>query len=343
MKRNKRPITIHHVAAAAEVSVSTVSRVLNNKDDVSPETFERVQQVISELGYSSNLAAKGLRSRKTNIIGLVLFDIVDPFTVQVLRGIDRAIHQLKYDLIVYASGTHREKTASERERRTVSLLDSSVTDGVIVVAPSAAVFSVVSPLIVIDPHCENPGYPAVIAKNREGALAAMDYLTGLGHRRIGFITGRSDLQSASQRLQGYKDGLCRANLPFEPELVQAGDYSKETGFTCAQRLLRLPNPPTAIFAANDQSAFGVYRAAQEAGVNIPADLSVIGFDNIPEVAYITPPLTTIDQSIDQMGFVATDLLVHLITIGELENQIYTVPTQLVIRESCRSIHSNSNG
>jgi LacI family transcriptional regulator len=337
MKRNRRPITIHNVAAAAGVSVSTVSRVLNDKDDVAPETFERVQQVISELGYGSSLAARGLRSHRTNAIGLVLFDIVDPFSVQVMRGIDRAIHELNYDLIVYASGHQRGKTAADRERRTVSLLDSSVTDGVIVVAPSAATFSAVSPIVVIDPNDENPDYPAVIAQNRDGALAAMDYLIGLGHRRIGFIGGRPELQSAIQRLQGYKDSLCRANLSCEPELVQVGDFSKEIGFLCAQRLLSLPNPPTAIFAANDQSAFGVYQAAREAGARIPADLSVLGFDNIPESAYIIPPLTTVDQSIEQMGFIATDLLVRLITDQELENRIYTIPTQLVVRASCTSV------
>ena len=336
MSRAKAAVTIHDVAKSAGVSVSTVSRVLNNKDDVAPETHRRVQAVIKKLGYTSSLAARSMRSRRTNVIGLVMTDVGDPFSVQVMRGIDRAIKELDYDLIVYTGGSAREKLSADRERRYVSLLDSSITDGVIVVAPTAATFTTVSPIVVIDPNKANPNYPAVIAINRDGALEAMEYLTSLGHRRIGFIGGRPELQSAVQRLQGYKDGLCQANIPLDPELVQVGDYSKETGFTCAQRLLSLPHPPTAIFAANDQSAFGVFEAAREAGLRVPADLSVVGFDDIPESAFITPPLTTIDQHIEKMGFIATGMLIQLISDEELENRIYTIPTQLLIRGSCRA-------
>jgi LacI family transcriptional regulator len=137
-----------------------------------------------------------------------------------------------------------------------------------------------------------------------------------------------------QRLQGYTDGLHQANLPMDPDLVQAGDYSRPTGFLCAQKLVSLPKPPTAIFAANDQSAFGVLDAVHQAGLRVPDDLSVVGFDNNPESAYITPPLTTVDQSIAQMGDLATRLLIRLISEGELENRTYTTPTRLVVRESC---------
>jgi LacI family transcriptional regulator len=138
-------------------------------------------------------------------------------------------------------------------------------------------------------------------------------------------------------MQGYKDGLCQANLSLVPELIQEGDYSKETGYACAQNLLGLSNPPTAIFAANDQSAFGVYQAAQEAGLRIPDNLSVVGFDDIPESAYVKPPLTTVDQSIEQMGFIATQVLVKLISDEQIGNRIRTIPTRLVVRESCAPI------
>lgn len=339
MSRSKASVTIHDVAKAAGVSVSTVSRVLNNKDDVAVDTYRQVQNVIEKLGYTSSLAARSLRSRKTNVIGLVLFDIVDPFSVQIMSGIDRALKELNYyDLIVYSSVDSKRKLAADRERRSVSLLDNSITDGIIVAAPSAAAFTNVSPLVIIDPHMVNPDYTAVIAQNREGALAVMQYLTSLGHQRIGFIGGRPELQSSNQRLQGYTDGLAQANLPLEPDLVQAGDYSRQTGFLCTQKLLSLPKPPTAIFAANDQSAFGVQEAAHKAGLCIPKDLSVVGFDNIPESAYTVPSLTTIDQSIQEMGYLATKLLVRLISDGEVENKTYTVPTRLVVRESC--IHNN---
>jgi LacI family transcriptional regulator len=126
----------------------------------------------------------------------------------------------------------------------------------------------------------------------------------------------------------------QCGLPLEPDLIQTGDYSKDTGFICTQRLLNLPNPPTAIFAANDESAFGALEAAHAAGLHIPDDLSVVGFDNIPESAYANPPLTTVDQSIEQMGYLAARLLVRLIIDGEVENRTYTIPTRLVVRESC---------
>jgi LacI family transcriptional regulator len=311
--------------------------VLNNKADVAPETCQAVQDVIEKLGYTSSLAARSLRSRRTNVIGAVLFDIVDPFSVQVLSGIDRALKELNhYDLIVYSSVDSKRRLAADRERRSVSLLGNSITDGIIVVAPSAPTFSNVSPIVIIDPHNENPDYPAVIAQNREGALALMQYLTSLGHQRIGFIGGRPELQSSMERLQGYKDCLVLSGLPVDPALIQMGDYSKDTGFICTQKLLSLPYPPTAIFAANDESAFGVLEAARKAGLLIPDDLSVAGFDNIPESAYANPPLTTVDQSIEQMGYLAARLLVRLLSDGEVENRTYTIPTRLVVRESCRA-------
>jgi LacI family transcriptional regulator len=340
-KRIKSVITIHDVADAAGVSISTVSRVLNNKDDVAPETSDRVKGIIQELGYTTNLAARSMRSRRTNVIGLVMTDVGDPFSVQVLRGVDRAIAELAYDLIVYTGGVSREKLSADQERRYVSLLDSSITDGVIVVAPTATTFSTVSPIVVIDPNKENPDYPAVIATNRDGVLEAMEYLIHLGHRRIGFIGGRPELQSAVQRLQGYQDGLCQANIPLDPELVRVGDYSKKTGYLCAQRLLNLPDRPTAIFASNDQSALGLLEAAEEIGLHIPDDLSVVGFDNIPESAYSSPPLTTIDQFITEMGAMAIEMLVKLVKGETLECNLRLIHTQLIVRDSCASMQCHT--
>jgi len=342
MSRSKATVTIHDVAQAAGVSVSTVSRVLNNKVDVAPETYQMVQCVIEKLGYTSSLAARSLRSHRTNVIGLVLFDIADAFSVQIMSGVDRLLKELNsYDLIVYSGVDSKRKLAEDRERRCVALMDNSITDGIIVVAPSAAAFANISPLVIIDPHNDTPGYPGVISENHAGALAATQYLTSLGHRRIGYIGGRPELQSSTQRLQGYTDGLMQVGLPLEPALVQAGDYTRQTGYLSAQKLLGLPKPPTAVFAANDASALGVMEAAREAGLRIPEDLSVVGFDNIPESAYFYPPLTTVDQSINQMGYLAAQLLIRLINEGELENRNYTLPTRLVVRESCMANHNNS--
>jgi LacI family transcriptional regulator len=337
MGRTKATVTIRDVAKAAGVSVSTVSRVLNDKDDVAPETYEKVQGVIRELGYTSSLAAKSMRSRRTNVIGLIMPDVEDPFLIQVMRGVNRAIVELDYDLIVYTHGDIKKNSTADREQHYVALLNNSITDGVVVVTPAATTFSTASPVVAVDPHYGSTDYPAVIATNRDGALTAMEYLIRLGHRRIGFISGRPDLQSAVRRLQGYQDALRRANIPLDPELVQPGDFSAKMGFICAQKLLNLPDPPTAIFAANDQSAIGTIKAAHEAGLRVPDDLSVVGFDNIPEAAYTPPGLTTVDQSVDKMGYIATQMLISLIQGKPLDGKLNKIPTRLIIRDSCRAI------
>jgi LacI family transcriptional regulator len=171
----------------------------------------------------------------------------------------------------------------------------------------------------------------------------MNYLTSLGHCRIGYISGRMELVSSIQRLQGYKDGLTAAGIAFDKELIEIGDYMTETAVVCARKLLSLPDRPTAIFAANDMSAMGVYQAAREFGLQIPGDLSVMGFDNLREAACLTPPLTTVDQFIEKMGSMATEMLVklvegeHLPTSLTEESNLYKIPAQLVIRDSCRSV------
>lgn len=341
MNRNKTTTTIRDVAQAAGVSISTVSRVLNNKDDVAPETYEKVQEVIDELGYTSSLAARGMRSRRMNVIGLVMPDVGDPFSIQVMKGVSRAIAELDYELIVYTGGEFQRETSADRERRFVSLLGGGITDGVIVVTPTTTSFPTASPVVVVDPNVETHDCPAVIATNRDGALTAVEYLISLGHRRIGFIGGRSELTSAVRRLLGYKDGLARAGIPLEPDLIQTGDYSRKAGFAGTQRLLNLSDPPTAIFASNDQSATGAIKAVLEAGLHVPDDISVVGFDNVPEAAYAHPRLTTVDQSIDKMGYIATEMLISLIEGDALESDLYKVPTQLVVRDSCRAVAGHS--
>ncbi len=337
MKVSKSTPTIQDVAQAAGVSVSTVSRVLNDKDDVSLETYEKVQRVISELGYASSLAARSMRSHKTNVIGLTVVNLTDSFSVELIKGIGRAIQKFDYDLIAYSSGRSTTTPESAWEREHVMQLNGSITDGMIVVTPTTTNLPRTHPLVVIDPFIEDHSFPAVISTNRIGALSAMEYLIGLGHRRIGFIGGRTDLQSAIRRRLGYEDGLRQAGLPIDPELIQEGDFSRQLGFTCTQKLLGLPNRPTAIFASNDQSALGAIDAATQAGLGVPEDLSIMGFDNIPEASYILPALTTIDQSIEEMGYVATELLIKLIQGQPLNQQVYKVGTKLVVRESCRAL------
>ncbi|MEJ2526080.1 MAG: LacI family DNA-binding transcriptional regulator [Desulfuromonadales bacterium] len=342
MGRGKKAITIQDVARTAGVSVSTVSRVLNDKDDVAPETYEKVRDVIREMGYTSSLAARSMRSRRTNVIGLIMPDVGDPFSVQVMRGVNRAITEMGYDLILYTSGSHRWPTTAERERHYVSLLNGSIVDGTIIVTPAATSFSTSAPVVAIDPNTISPDCSSVISTNHAGALAAVEHLISQGHRRIGFISGRPDLQSSQRRLDGYQDALRAAGLPVEQELSVTGDYTRETGFRCARELLSLPEPPTAVFAANDQSAFGVIEAAEEMGLRIPDDLSVVGFDNVPEAAYSNPALTTVDQFIESMGHIGTEILVDLIEGRASDVTHHKIATQLVVRDSCRAVaHSSS--
>lgn len=336
MKRSPKAITIQDVARRAGVSVSTVSRVLNWKSDVSEETIEKVHAIVRELGYASSLAARGMRSHRTNVIGLIMPDVASPYTHAVMRGVNRAIANLDTDLLIYTSGSWEKEDMDHYERSYVMLLNGGITDGVIVVTPTSTHFRTHAPLVIIDPNNETPDFPAVISTNREGALAVMSYLTGLGHRRIGCITGRLTQASANQRLQGYKDGLAAAGIPVDEELIALGDYTTEVAINCARKLLSLADRPTAIFAANDMSAMGVYQVARELGLCIPGDISVIGFDNLREAAYLNPPLTTVDQFLEKTGTVATEMLIKLAK-GEtlsIENNLYTIPTQLVIRDSC---------
>jgi LacI family transcriptional regulator len=340
MKRNPKAVTIRDVANQAGVSVTTVSRVLNGKDDISEETVKKVMAVVQDLGYASSLAARGMRSYRTNLIGLILHDVASLYSQEIMRGVNQAIAGIDKDLIIYTSGGLDRENVAQHERHYVALLNGSVTDGAIMVTPTATQFTTHAPLVIIDPNNETPDYPAIIATNQEGALAAMSYLTDLGHRRIGHIAGEMKLISASQRLQGYKDGLAAAGIPLHEDLIEMGDYTTETAVICARKLLSLPDRPTAIFAANDVSAIGVYQAARELGLQIPGDLSVIGFDNLRDAAHLNPPLTTIDQSLERMGTIATEMLVELVKGNSLpmnpaeEGNLYKIPTQLVIRDSC---------
>jgi LacI family transcriptional regulator len=331
----KRSVTIQDVAKTAGVSVSTVSRVLNGKDDVSSETQVRILSVIDDLGYTTNLAARSMRSQKKNLIGLIMPDIEYPFAVEVMQGVNRAIAEFGFDLIVYTTGDAHKSGRASHEQKYVSLLTNSISDGVIIVTPAANEFKIGAPIVSIDPLASNPNYPTVHATNYQGAMDAMEYLLRLGHRRIGFISGRLELESSNRRLKGYREALEKAGIPIDEKLIASGDYSLATGVSGARQLLALEKPPTAIFASNDQMAMGVYQVAQELELKIPDDLSVVGFDNITESKYMG--LTTVDQFMSQMGFVATQMLIKLINGVPLDEPTYKMQTELVVRTSCREM------
>lgn len=335
MRKKKRTVTIQDVAKAARVSVSTVSRVLNGKADVAQSTQQRIQTVIQKLGYTTNLAARSMRSQKKNLIGLIMPDIAHPFAFEVMRGVNEAILNSEFDLLVYTTGDVRKSNRASHEQKYVALLNNSLTDGVVIVAPVSGEFSTDGPIVSIDSVLPNPSYPTIHATNYKGAMSAVEYLVELGHTRIGFISGRKELESSNRRLLGYRDAIVKTGLALDEDLIALGDYTTDTGANCAKQLLSLTHPPTAIFASNDQMAFGVYQVAQEMGLRIPDDLSVIGFDNIAESQHLG--LTTIDQFIADMGQMAVAMLIKLINGEPLEEQTYKMHTQLVVRNSCRAL------
>lgn len=332
MKHSDR-VTIADVASEAGVSIATVSRVMHNKDGVSHQTFVRVQETIDRLGYESSLVARSLRSRRTNVIGFSVSEI-EPFSAELLKGAARALRGSGFELIVYAGNNSGPETAGW-ERRHLSRLSGTLTDGTVLVTPALLEVSSNTPVVAVDPHVGASTLPTVASDNLAGAIAATEYLLGLGHTRIGHLAGRLDLRSAELREQGYRLALERAGIPIDPDLIRVGGYDPASVREPVCELLQLPDRPAAIFAANDLSAIQTMEVAADLGIDVPADLSVIGFDNIPESALVEPALTTIDQSIQDMGYEATRMLMRIIEDPTADPRHMTLPTELIVRRSCQ--------
>jgi LacI family transcriptional regulator len=324
--------TIGDVADRAGVSIATVSRVVNERYGVATTTAARVRAAIEELGYESNLIARSMRSQRTDIIGVMVSGI-EPFSSELLKGIAGELQDSGLALIVYSGGMSGEEGW---ERRYLSRLSNTLADGTILVTPTVVDVDASHPIVAVDPHVGGSAIPTVASQNYEGAIAATEHLIGLGHRRIGFLGGRPDLESARRREAGYRAALAAAGIPFDPELIQVGGYTEETAQRPAEALLGLPQRPSAIFAANDLSAIQVLRTARELGLRVPDDLALVGFDNIPESALTEPPLTTVDQSIQAQGREAVRILIGLIneTSRPSEPVHVLLPTQLIVRRSC---------
>lgn len=329
-------VTIEDVAARAGVSIATVSRVVNGRYGVSARTIERVQSIIDDLGYESSLVARSLRSQQTNVIAILVSGI-EPFSAELLKGAARALQDTGYELIVYSGGMSGQEGW---ERRSLSRLSGTLADGIILVTPTVLEVSTNQPVVAVDPHVGGSTLPTVTSQNLEGARAATRHLVELGHRRIGFLAGRPDLESARRREAGYREALADAGIPFDPDLVRVGGFTEESAELPARELLTLPGRPTAVFAANDLSAIQVLRTAADLGLSVPDDVSVVGFDNIPESALTDPPLTTVDQSIQALGIEAVRMLLdrieHPDRTGDEPEQV-TLPTELVIRRSTQPL------
>ncbi|MGY1696586.1 LacI family DNA-binding transcriptional regulator [Geodermatophilus sp. SYSU D00814] len=324
-------VTMQQVAAEAGVSISTVSKVINGRYGISADTVDHVTRVIDRLGYEASLVARSLRNRRTNVVGVLVMDF-EPFSTEVLKGVADAIHGSGYELIAYSAGGHVEAPVGW-ERRSLSRLMGSLVDGAVLVTPTVTEVQADGPVVAVDPHTGPSGLPSVTADNLQGARLGVEHLIGLGHTRIGMITGRADLLSAQQREQGYREALVAAGLPVDEALVRSGGFEPEIAREAARELLSLPSPPTAVFAANDLSALVTLEVAAELGLEVPGRLSVVGFDDIPESALAAPPLTTVQQPIRRMGEEAAAMLLALIAGEDVADRHRTQATSLVVRSS----------
>ncbi len=339
-KKNSK-VTILDVAKESGVSYSTVSRVLNGFDFVKGATREKVLATAERLGYVANLQARSLAGGKTRIIGLLVPGLDNGYIGEIVRGIDEEIAKANYDLMLY---TTRRRVG--RESLYANAISSGLSDGIILIVPLLDREYLESmrannfPYVLVD-QTDTVFHGAVVdATNWQGAYDATRYLIGLGHRRIGFITGLKEIQSTTDRFEGYKAALAQNNISYDERLVHEGNYFTNSGYECGLKLIQSTPRPTAIFASNDLMALGAMQALREQGLSIPEDISIIGFDDIPQASIVHPQLTTVRQPLEQMGRIAVNLLVEQIENSENPDRAprrVTLATHLIERESCRAI------
>lgn len=335
-------ITIFDVAEKAGVSHSTVSRVLNNKTNVNAATRERVLKAMEQLGYVGNIHARSLAGGSSRVIGLLVDHLNTGYTDMLIRGIDEALEAHDYNLMLYT--THRQKT---REAAYVTKMTQGFADGLILIVPrnEKAYLETLQqrkfPYVLIDYQGYNRHVPSIITTNRKGGYDATAYLLDIGHRRVGFITGEMAYGCAPERLAGYREALEDRQIAFDPELVSEGNFLQPQGYQCARQLLSLPQRPTALVVSNDVMAFGAMEAAREIGLRIPADLSIIGFDDIAQASHMHPPLSTVRQPLEEMGRSAVGLLLKYIANPLADVERVELSTRLVLRESCQPLSRSS--
>jgi len=323
-----KSVTIAYIAESAGVSVPTVSKVLNGKSGVSADTRARVEELINRYGYRKPAGAG-----RSNVVELVFRELKDMWAVEIIRGVERVARRHRVGVMVSEFGLHDnaaptwDDTVARRPNCVLSVAQLSEAEREQLTAKGI-------PFVVFDPIMELPDdVPYVGATNWSGGRAATRHLTGLGHRRIAMISGPEDQLCCSARLDGYRSAMQAAGLPVDPEIVVHAGLTRDDGYDAARTLLALPERPTAIFAANDLQALGVYQAAREAGLRIPDDLSVVGFDDLPVVAWVDPPLTTVHQPLTEMAVAATELALTLGRGEQAPQAGLEIATTLTVRGS----------
>jgi len=342
-------VSIKDIARAGGVSHSTVSRALSDSPLVSADTKVRLKRLAHEMGYSPDAQARSLVMGRTRTIGVVVTTITDPFIAEIVQAIESTARDNGYSVIL--SGSSAEP---EREIAAVEMLQSKRVDGVIVTSSRVGALyqqyldRLGVPVVLINSHREERGpYTfSVTVDNRHGGYLATEHLLRLGHRRIAYVTGPANHSDDLGRLEGYCQALARDGLLFEPGLVAPGTGRAEGGEQALPVLTGLREPPTAVFCYNDMTAVGLLRAARQAGLSVPQDLSIVGFDDIPFASYVCPPLTTIAQPKFEMGQQAVQMVLALIghedpEDGQVANVV--VKGQLIVRESSAARDGGATG
>lgn len=327
-------VTIQDVARRAGVSVTTVSSALNNSGRVADKTRDKVLKAARELGYVASLSARSLKGGRTNVVGVVLGELRSPVFAELAASASDAARAAGMDTLLYTTNYDRV-----RERNSVASLIDGLVDGLLIMLPKESEHDLELlsrsrvPVVLVNYHAPDPNVTVVGGDNYHGARAAVRHLIALGHRRVAFISGNADSGQSPERQRGYHDELVNAGLSPDPALVRGGDWSEQGGYRETSALLDLPDPPTAVFTANDHTAFGAINAVKARGLRVPEDLSVIGFDDIPSSQHIDPPLTTVRHPFGDIAQVAVKHLLDLIDGKAGPRQRIELPSDLIVRAS----------
>jgi len=328
-------VTIKDIAKKAEVSTATVSRALYNTGYVKEETRQKILKVAEELGYEKHKENKASKI-KTNVVGVIVSDITNPFFTQVVRGIEDALSPAGYNLLLCNADENIEK-----ERNYLKVLVSKKVDGIIITPAGGdhkAVREVANkeiPLVLIDRLIESLNTDGVIIDNISGAYDATSHLIFEGYRKIGIITGPLEIMTAKERLEGYKKALQDARIEFDEDLVENGGYTQKGGYTAAKTLTERARPD-AIFIANNVMTTGALLALKELKIKIPEEVGIVGFDDLEWAPLMDPPLTTVSQPIYTIGSTAAQLLLRKLSgAAKIKREVVVLKPRLVVRESSR--------
>ncbi|KYD10696.1 hypothetical protein B4119_2407 [Parageobacillus caldoxylosilyticus] len=334
MKGIVKMVKIKDVAKLANVSTATVSRVLRNADNVKEETRKRVLEAIEKLHYQPNVLGRYLRRMETETILVVVPDMTNPFFSKVLRGIESVAIQNGYRVLL---GDTQNNVRLEEEY--LNLLHQKQVDGTIFLTAriNKELMEEMSrqfPIVLACEYLEGATIPTVSIDNISSARKATEHLIKLGHRRIAHLSGPMNIILSRDRLRGYQQAMMQYELDVEPVLIQEGDFSYESGYNLTLKLLALKNPPTAIFAANDEMAIGAIKAIRKLSLRVPDDIAVVGFDDIKIASIFEPNLTTISQPMFEIGEKAMNLLLQLMEGKKLDRRQFVLEDRLIVRDSC---------